>query len=31
MFKDEHLKYFWRKRLIDTVTESQLEQAILFE
>lgn len=31
MFKEEHLKYFWHKKLIDTVIESQSEQAIQFE
>lgn len=31
MFKDEHLKYFWHKKLIDTEIDVQLEQAIQFE
>lgn len=31
VFKDEHLKYFWHKKVIDTVIESQSEQAIQFE
>lgn len=31
VFKDERLKYFWHKKLIDTLIEPQLEQAIQFE
>lgn len=31
MFKDERLRYFWHQKLIGTVIESQLEQAIQFE